>query len=201
MRKDLHEITAFSSENFSLAEAAQEFNAKFANGWLFVNDKLEFVKELVWDEPNERWCLRIHRNLLICEADIKSLKPFKPKVGSYFTSTGLVVVFSKTARKMYKKTLSIGENYNMTVLDPIAGTISYEYDSIKILSALIEDRVVDNLGFISKNRQIVLSKGLIYFCGVTIGSYTMTTLRSLLAKPLPLWEQELKDLFTYELEG
>ena len=201
MRENLYNITGFTPENFSLRTTIDEFNAKFGETYLKVNDKLEHVSEIDWDDKESKLYLRIiEQKALKYEHEIKTIKSFKPKVGCYFTSKGNLIIFSKTARRMYKKSLCLGENYTMSVINLNSKKRIADINITPEIQSLTDSRNIPGIGYISNNRQIVFSKNDILFLGTKIGNYIMHNTRLISFNVFPLWQQEIKDIITYELE-
>lgn len=201
LQEILPELTGFSLDHFSLNECVHEFNAKFAGGFMKLNNNIEYIRDCGYDENKNKFYIRIQRprNHILYEEDVKELLPFRPKVGCYFIKSGFLIIFNKTARRMYKKTLTIGENYDIRVYDLSNKKFIGDYNIQSIFDSFTEQRQIKDLGFISKNRQFIFSKGSILFCGTLIGTYKYAAARILSFDTLPLWKQEILDVLHYEL--
>ena len=193
----LQEITGFTTENFAWTDILHEFSAKFGHTFMKVNGIVQYVRDAGYDNNKEQYYLRTQNNVLY-DKDILNIAPFRPKVGSYWTTDGYVVTFRKTAKKMWKKSLCIGENYYIAIYNSRTKKNILEPNYGPILAALTDAQYTSD-GYISNNRQFIFTGGDILFNGIKIGEYkhgggTLTEIFT-----IPLWAQEIVDVFTYEI--
>lgn len=198
----LEKLTGFSKIHFSFPDIVHEFNAKFGNTIMFVNDELMEVRDISFTgsltTPNN--CVLRTTKKIIPSSDIISLKAFRPYVGIHPLEDNNFVVITKTAKKVYKKSFCWDENYSIRYYSHKTGEELRVNSSLDLCKLITIPSLKKYQGYLSQNGQIYIIQGNIFFLERLIGTYAFHDRLSLNCafNVIDTFSQEIEDLLNKE---
>lgn len=157
----LEKLTGFSKRYFTPGDIAAEFEHKFGDTHLLINNSLVYI--LGFDTKRQALISKtpIGEDKFITEKEIKTISPWKPNTGWYLCSitraTPYFVFISKTANKNFKKSFSFANNYSINLLK-----------DRRDISYIKEDQNL-SFGYISDNRKILVTSDYLYINNINVG--------------------------------
>lgn len=197
----LEKLTGFSKTDFGFPDVVHEFNAKFGNTLMFLNDELVEITDItIINSVTPDNCILRTTQGNYAPDKIQSLKPFRPHIGIHILDDSNFLVINKTAKKVYKKSFSWGDNYTLKHYDYTKGYELPIDSSLEICKKIVAPSLKKYQGYLSKNNQIYLIQGNIFFLEQLIGTYTHGTRETsnYIFKVIDTFSQELEDLLNKE---
>lgn len=131
MLKKIARFIEFDLKRLGVGAVQEEFNHKYKDSWLVINDKLMLVAGLhVRGVRVELHASPVGEGGLILE-DIQSIAPFNPKTGLYSAPEGLIYLHRVPARQ-WTKGFKIGKNYQHKTL--IRANPNRDVNVVKLLN-------------------------------------------------------------------